>query len=210
MDLTNKLLIALPSIGDTRFYKAVIYICSHNENGCLGLRVNDPSQNLTVGDTLTHLNLPEFDIEKLRNDEDAAAKMGNSTIEMPPHLFDIPVLDGGPVEHNRGFILHSKDYTLSQHTIDISNTISMTSSADILSDISMGRGPQQICFAIGYVGWQAGQLEREIGENTWLVIDGDDDIVFNHEYEQKYEMSMQLLGIKPEKYSSISDNVGHA
>ena len=210
MDLTNKLLIALPSIGDPRFYRAVIYICSHNENGCLGLRVNAPSQNLTVGDTLAQLNLPEFDIEKLKNHENDATKITNSTIEMPPHLFDIPVLDGGPVEHNRGFILHSKDYKLSQHTIKISNTISMTSTADILSDISLGRGPKQICFAIGYVGWQAGQLEREIGENSWLVIDGDDDIVFNHEFEQKYEMSMQLLGIKPDKYSSISNNIGHA
>ncbi|PCI89082.1 MAG: hypothetical protein COB24_00975 [Hyphomicrobiales bacterium] len=210
MDLTNKLLIALPNIGDPRFHRAVIYICSHNENGCLGLRVNAPSQDLNVGDMLLHLNLPEFDIEKLKNDDDYATKIGNSALKMPPYLFDIPVLDGGPVEHNRGFILHSKEYKINQQTVEISETISMTSSTDILSDISLGRGPQQICFAIGYVGWQAGQLEREITENGWLVVDVDDDIVFSHEFDQKYEMSMQLLGIKPDKYSSISDNVGHA
>lgn len=205
MNLTNKLLIALPSIGDPRFQRAVIYICSHSENGCLGLRVNAPSKELSVGDTLSQLHLPEFDIEKLEDGEDAM-----SEIKMPKHLFDIPVLDGGPVEHNRGFILHSKDYDASEHTIKISDTIYMTSTADILSDISVGRGPQQMCFAIGYVGWQAGQLENEIAENSWLVVDADDDIVFNHEFEQKYEMCMQLLGIRPEMVASISNTVGHA
>lgn len=210
MELTNKLLIALPTISDPRFKQAVIYICSHNKNGCLGLRVNSPSRNLTVGDTLSQLNLPEFDIEELQNQNDDAVVVGKSSIEMPPHLFDIPVLNGGPVEHNRGFILHSKDYDLNEHTIKISKTISMTSTADILSDISLGRGPKQICFAIGYVGWQANQLEQEIADNVWLVVDVDDDIVFNHEYEQKYEMSMQLLGIKPEMLSTLSNTVGHA
>lgn len=206
MDLTNKLLIALPSISDPRFKKAVIYICSHNKNGCLGLRVNSPSDELTIGGTLSQMNLPEFDIETLQNEGDDAP---HSSIEMPAQLFDIPVLNGGPVEHNRGFILHTDDYKLAEHTIKISETISMTSTAEILSDISLGRGPKQICFAIGYVGWGADQLEQEIADNVWLVVDGNDDIVFNHDYELKYEMSMDLLGIKPEMFSTISD-FGHA
>lgn len=210
MDLTNKLLIALPNISDDRFKQAVIYICSHNENGCLGLRVNSPSDNLTVGDTLNQLNLPEFDIESLQNQEDDATKTTSGTVEMPPHLFDIPVLNGGPVEHNRGFVLHSTEYDLSPHTIAISDTISMTSTADILSDISRGKGPQQICFAIGYVGWQADQLEDEISENVWLVVDANDGIIFDHNFDEKYELSMQLIGIKPEMLSSISDTIGHA
>lgn len=210
MDLTNKLLIALPSIGDPRFARAVIYICSHSENGCLGLRVNSPTPDLTVGDTLSQLNLPEFDIDALKRQDDDAQRMAMSSIEIPPHLFDIPVLDGGPVEHTRGFILHSDDYELSEHTIRISSTISMTSTNDILSDISLGRGPKQICFAIGYVGWQAGQLEQEILENSWLVVDVDDDIVFNHKFEKKYEMSMLLLGITPDMVGSISGTIGHA
>lgn len=210
MDLSNKLLVALPNILDVRFERAVIYICSHNENGCLGLTINSPSQDLTVGDTLTQLNLPEFDIDTLIDSDGNSSKLANSTIEMPPHLFEIPVLKGGPVEHNRGFVLHSKDYELVGHTMKISNSISMTSTADILSDISMGRGPKKICFAIGYVGWRAEQLEKEISENSWLVIDADDDIVFNHEFEKKYEKSMQLIGIPPEMVSSISNATGRA
>ncbi|MCJ8323198.1 MAG: YqgE/AlgH family protein [Rhizobiales bacterium] len=210
MDLSNKLLVALPNILDPRFAKAVIYICSHNENGCLGLTINAPSQNLTVGDTLSQLNLPEFDIDALIDGDGNNSKLANSTIEMPPHLFQIPVLNGGPVEHNRGFVLHSKDYELAGQTLKISNSISMTSTADILSDISRGRGPKKICFAIGYVGWRADQLEKEISENAWLVIDADDDIVFNHEFDKKYEMTMQLIGIPPEMVSSISSASGRA
>lgn len=195
---------------DPRFKGAVIYICSHNSSGSLGLIVNFPSQNLTVGDTLTHLNLPEFDIETLKEQERNVERTPKSTIEMPPYLFDIPVLKGGPVEHNRGFILHSDDYNLPKHTLHISDSISMTSTADILSDISLGRGPKQICFAIGYVGWSAKQLEDEIVNNVWLIVDSDDDIVFDHEYEHKYEKSMQLLGIKPKNYASLSNFIGRA
>ncbi|NRA87650.1 MAG: YqgE/AlgH family protein [Rhizobiales bacterium] len=210
MKLANKLLIALPNIKDPNFNRAVIYICSHNENGSLGLIVNSPSENLTIGDTLTHLNLPEFDIDALKKHEGDAAKIVKNSIKMPPQLFEIPVLNGGPVEHNRGFILHSQEYDLDEHTIHISKTISMTSTTAILSDISLGKGPEQICFAIGYVGWGANQLEDEIAENSWLVVDADDDIIFNHEYAQKYEKSMQLLGIKPENYLSVSNIPGHA
>lgn len=162
-----------------------------------------PSDDLNIGDTLAQLNLPEIDVESLKNTE-------NFEIKMPPHLFDMPVLNGGPVEHNRGFILHSQDYDLDDDTIKISKTISMTSTSKILSDISLDKGPEQICFAIGYVGWQSGQLEDEIAANYWMVVDVDDAIIFDHNFDEKYDLSLQILGIKPEMLNALSNNVGHA
>lgn len=210
MDLTNQLLIALPNIRDPRFERAVIYICTHNEDGCLGLRVNSPSEDLTIGDTLAQLNLPELDIEALKKNNSISTQIDDFTIEMPPHLFDMPVMNGGPVEHNRGFILHSQEYNLDEETIEISETVSMTSTSRILSDISLGQGPKKICFAIGYVGWQAGQLEEEIAANYWMIVDADDDIIFDHNFEEKYDLSLKILGIKPEMLNSLTQNIGHA
>ncbi len=210
MNLVNKILIAPPSLSDPRFRRAVIYICSHNENGSLGLVVNSPNNNITIGDTLAGLELPEIDIDALKFSADNDTDFGAILHEMPAHLFKIPVLNGGPVELNRGFILHGKDYEGDEHTLNISDSISMTSTASILADISIGKGPKEICFAIGYVGWAPEQLDHEINSNNWLIIDANDDIIFSHDHQQKYDKTMKILGITPDMYASISNAVGSA
>ncbi|RSK33034.1 YqgE/AlgH family protein [Rhodovulum iodosum] len=175
MQLGGKLLIAMPGMGDPRFDKSVVFMCAHSDDGALGLIVNKPMDELSFGDLLAQLEIPKTDRTR-----------------------DIRVHFGGPVEHGRGFVLHSGDYrSNSASTLRVDSRFGMTGTLDILEDIAQGHGPQASLLALGYAGWGPGQLEGEIRENGWLTCEAAPDIVFGTEDGRKWERALATLGIDP-------------
>lgn len=181
MDLSGKFLIAMPGMGDGRFEKSVIFVCAHSEDGALGLIINKPAPDLSFVDLLDQLD-----------------------INTPCGAPDIGVHVGGPVEHGRGFVLHSGDYTRASSTLQIDDRIGMTATLDILQDIACGQGPKASLLALGYSGWGPGQLEDEIKRNGWLTCDSAPEIVFDGENATKWERALAILGIDPLSLSSAA------
>src|SRR5262249_32643327 len=149
--LAGKLLVAMPRIGDPRFDRTVIMMCSHTEEHAMGLVINKPKEELTLGDVLDHLG-----------------------ISAAPEVAPIQVLDGGPVRPDRGFVLHSADFVASDSTTDVCPGIRLTATRDILEAVAGEKAPQRFVLALGCSGWGAGQLEDELKQNAWLVVDADD------------------------------------
>jgi putative transcriptional regulator len=189
--LDGKLLIAMPSMTDPRFHKAVIYLCAHSEDGAMGIVVNQRAEHITFRSLLEQL-----DIEPAEND---------GSIRLP--LKDMAVHTGGPVETGRGFVLHTSDYSSTDSTLSIDDGISLTATIDILRAIANGKGPNHSLLALGYAGWAPGQLEREIHGNGWLICPADNDLVFDAEVESKYDRAMAKLGVHP---SFLVSDAGHA
>lgn len=182
-NLTNYFLIAMPALADPNFQHTVTYICAHNEEGAMGIVVNRPLE-LTLGEVFAQMDLT------------AATDTIDKTL----------VYQGGPVQTDRGFILHTPE----QHwdsSIQISPNISMTTSRDILEAIAAATGPQNTLIALGYAGWAAGQLEREIGDNAWLSGPADADIIFATPCEQRWHSAARLLGVD---IQMLSSDIGHA
>lgn len=184
--LEGKMLIAMPTMGDPRFERTLIYLCAHSDEGAMGLVVNKPSPSLNFPDLMQKLGIAA--------PADAAAAI-------------MPVLEGGPVEAGRGFVLHSQDYTTTSSTLAISDSVSMTATVDILTAISTGQGPQKAILALGYSGWSPGQLEQEIQANGWLHCDADDALIFDSDLSSKYDRALAKLGID---VSFLSSEAGHA
>jgi putative transcriptional regulator len=184
IDLTGKLLIAMPGMGDPRFSHSVIYICAHSEDGAMGLMINKPTDDLHLRDLLEQLS-----------------------IKSTPETRDIRVYFGGPVEHGRGFVLHDYGYHSSISTLDVNGDFAMTATLDILEDLAEGRGPGKALMALGYAGWGPGQLEAEISDNGWLTCDADHDLVFQTSDKEKWEKALQTLGISA---LALSADAGHA
>lgn len=178
--LTGKLLVAMPGMGDPRFDKAVIFMCAHSSDGAMGLVVNKPAPELQLTDLL----------EQLEINTDAKVKPGT----------DIYV--GGPVEHGRGFVLHSSDYELPDSTMTVTDRIGMTATVDVLRDIAEGVGPRKTLLALGYSGWAPGQLERELQANGWLICDADETILFANKPDTRWKATMDKLGIDPRVLSA--------
>ena len=174
MDLSGKLLIAMPGMGDPRFDHSVIYICAHSEDGAMGLIINQPAADLAFGDLLEQLEIDASDET------------------LPTRIYV-----GGPVEHGRGFVLHSGDYTLPDSTLKVDSDFGMTATLEILEDMAMRRGPRQSLLALGYSGWAPGQLESEIAQNGWLTCDATPELVFSNECGSKWEKALAMLGIDP-------------
>ena len=174
IDLSGKLLIAMPGMGDPRFDKSVILICSHSDEGAMGLIINKPAGDVSFSDLLKQLGIEPED--------DAAS---------PAICF------GGPVEHGRGFVLHSLDYSENDSTLEVPGGFGMTATMDILEDIAMGAGPERALLALGYAGWGPGQLEDEIGDNGWLTAEGSSDLVFSDGTVAKWTGALKTLGIDP-------------
>lgn len=172
--LDGKLLIAMPSMGDPRFERAVIYLCAHSDEGAMGLIVNKPAPDLRFSDLLEQLDM-----------------------KVPEESRQIRVHFGGPVENGRGFVLHSGDYTIKDSTLTVDAQFGMTATLDILQDISSGKGPRESLLALGYAGWAPGQLEGEIQANGWLTCDATPDIVFHQGDAGKWEAALASLGISP-------------
>lgn len=172
--LLGKLLLATPQMGDSRFERAVIFICAHDENGAMGLILNQKMPNFGFTNLLEQLGIEA--------NQDQAIK--------------IPVMLGGPVETARGFLLHGTDYKL-KDTIAINDNFSVTATLDCLKSVAEGEGPKNSIFMLGYAGWDSGQLEDELKENTWLVADADNTLIFDTQTPQLWEKAVQTLGIEP-------------
>ncbi|MEO0465179.1 MAG: YqgE/AlgH family protein [Pseudomonadota bacterium] len=178
-DLTGRLLIAMPSIGDNRFKRAVILVCAHNEDYAMGLVLNKPMDGLTLPDLLEQLDVPV-------------------DITLP----SLAVLDGGPVGNDRGFVLHSADFHSEGATLDVSDDVFMTATRDVLEAMGTDSAPLQSTLALGYSGWGPGQLELELQENAWLVGVSDADIVFGLEHDQKWARALDKIGVSSGKLQS--------
>jgi len=181
--LAGKCLIAMPRMADQNFSRTVVYICAHSSEGAMGLVVNRALHQLTFPDILEQLAIePLADCDHIR------------------------VHAGGPVEAARGFVLHSSDYSQSS-TMRVNGRIALTATTDVLRAIARGDGPQKSLMALGYAGWGAGQLDREILENAWLTVDADDELLFSPALERKWDMAIRRLGIDP---AMLLDTPGHA
>lgn len=169
-NLRNQILIAMPSLEDPIFSQSVTFICDHSEEGAMGLVVNR-LLDIQMADVYEQMQL-EYETRE-----------GNR-----------PILAGGPVSQQRGFVLHPSD-TQWQSTIQITPEISLTASRDIISAMARGEGPKEAQFILGYAGWGAGQLEQEIKDNSWLTVEADYDILFNTPVEQRWHSAAQRLGV---------------
>jgi putative transcriptional regulator len=175
----GQLLIAMPGISDPRFERAVILVCAHDDQHAMGLAINRPVEGLTAPDLLERLEI-------------------KSTIKLPPDL----VLIGGPVERERGFVLHSHDYQ-GEHSLEVNDQLSLTATREVLEAIATSAGaPSHWFLALGYAGWGAGQLETEIKHNVWLTCEPDEALIFDHDYEGKWGRALAKLGIDPKFLSS--------
>jgi putative transcriptional regulator len=181
--LKNQLLIAMPALQDPNFARTVTYICEHGEHGAMGIVLNRPT-NLRLGDILQHMEI-----------EGGLGEAGEQMVFL-----------GGPVEEERGFVLHTHTEPWDS-TLAVNEDISITTSRDILQAMARGGGPRRTLIALGYAGWGAGQLERELQENAWLSGPADQSILFELPAEQRWEAAARLLGVD---VNLLSSEAGHA
>jgi putative transcriptional regulator len=189
--LDGQMLIATPTMQDERFARSVIYICAHSSEGAMGIVVNQPARHISFRDLLVKL-----DVISAKN-----------PIELPPSAGGVKVLKGGPVETERGFVLHSADFFIENSTLPIDEGICLTATLDILKAIARGDGPDKAILALGYAGWAPGQLEDEMQHNGWLHCAADKDLIFGIDIEAKYERALTKIGVRP---GMLSSDVGHA
>jgi putative transcriptional regulator len=189
--LDGQMLIAMPTMGDDRFVRSVIYVCAHSSEGAMGIVVNQPASNISFRDLLVQLDV-----------------VGTSDlIELPPDTGSVKVLKGGPVETSRGFVLHSSDFFIENSTLPIDDGVCLTATLDILKAIARGNGPKSAVLALGYAGWAPGQLENEIHQNGWLHCAADSELIFGMDNEGKYEKALKKIGID---LGMLSSEAGHA
>ncbi|MFD1695276.1 YqgE/AlgH family protein [Roseibium aestuarii] len=189
--LEGQFLIAMPNMEDGRFEHSVIYICSHTEQGAMGLVINQVARHLSLEGLLIQLNI-------LRDDPG---------IQVPHRLREMSVHKGGPVEVERGFVLHSDDYVLDRSTLQIRDGICLTATLEILKAMAEGGGPRQAMLALGYSGWAPGQLEAEIQANGWITGPADKALVFDGATDNKWHRALQSIGIDP---AMLFGEAGHA
>ncbi|MGB7886968.1 MAG: YqgE/AlgH family protein [Xanthobacteraceae bacterium] len=189
--LDGQMLIAMPAMLDDRFARSVIYVCAHSSEGAMGVVVNHPAPNINFSDLLVKLNvIPSAD-----------------AIRLPTRTGVVKVMRGGPVETERGFVLHSADFFIENSSLPIDDGICLTATIDILKAIARGDGPESAILALGYAGWAPGQLENEIQGNGWLHCAADSDLIFGTDIGGKYEMALKKIGIDP---GMLSSEAGHA
>lgn len=180
--LAGRVLIAMPGIDDPRFERAVIFLCAHNPEHAMGLTINRPVDGLTVPDLLVRLGI-------------------EATITMPDDL----VLFGGPVERERGFVLHTSDYDTISATLEIGQGISLTATRDVLEAMAdERRKPRRSVLALGYAGWGGGQLERELQENVWLTCEPDEALLFGDDHEHKWSRALAKIGVSADRLSTLA------
>ncbi len=183
INLTHHFLIAMPTMADSIFSKTLTYICEHNEQGAIGIVINRPT-DLTLVNLFKQLGIPQANF------------LAQTT----------PVLFGGPVQMDCGFVLHHPIGKW-QSTLMVNQEVGLTTSLDILKAIASADGPDQILIALGYAGWAAGQIEHELAQNAWLTVPASSDVIFNMPSEERLAAAMQLLGIHD---ANLSNEVGHA
>jgi len=182
MNLTHHFLIAMPAMADPHFARSLTFICEHNDRGALGIVVNRPI---------------EMNLQTLLEQ-----------VSIPPgaDLKDVPVHFGGPVQIDRGFVLHAP-LGQWQSTLAVSSEIGLTTSKDILQAVARGEGPGKLLVTLGYAGWAPGQLEQELAQNAWLTVQAKSEVIFDLRAEERLQAAMGLLGIDP---ASLSEQAGHA
>ncbi len=180
LSLTGQILIAMPQMGDPRFSQSVIFLCAHTADGAMGIIVNRP------------LNKPNF-----------ADLLKQLDIEPNPPSRKIALCTGGPVDNNRGFVLHSPDWA-TDGSMDVDGEHMLTSSLDILKAIAEGGGPKQCMLALGYAGWDAGQLDEEFLQNAWLNAPADDALLFDTTHDTKWQRALAKLRVNPAMLSGIA------
>jgi len=189
--LDGQMLIAMPALQDGPFSRSVIYICAHSTDGAMGIIVNHPAANINFPDLLVQLEvIPAAD-----------------RIQLPSRAETVKVLKGGPVETQRGFVLHSSDFFIEDSTLPIDDGVCLTATLDILKAIARGKGPASAVLALGYAGWAAGQLESEIQSNGWLHCAADPELIFGADIESKYDKALRKIGIN---LGMLSSEAGHA
>ena len=192
MNLTHHFLIAMPGLADESFSRSVIYLCEHSERGALGLVINKPSDiNLKVLFEKIELHLSS------------------------PEIGSAPVFQGGPVQTERGFVLHEPvlvdsdkpNESVYASTMTIPGGLEMTTSKDVLEALATGSGPRKVLVSLGYAAWGEGQLESELAENSWLTVGADPAVIFDTPIEQRYDKALLLLGLEA---WTLSPDAGHA
>ncbi len=192
INLTNHFLIAMPGLHDDLFGRSVVYLCEHSQRGALGLVINKPS-DITLKSLFDKVDLP------LTRKDLTGAK----------------VFQGGPVQTDRGFVLHEATFADADKPVDpvyastmaIPGGLELTTSKDVLEAISIGSGPRKVMVSLGYSAWAEGQLESELGENSWLTVAADQRLIFDTPVAQRYEQALQLLGLQA---WMLSPDAGHA
>lgn len=179
-NLRHHFLVASPWLADPRFHGAVIYLCEHSADGALGLMINHPL-DIHLGEILEQLDMHGGEL-------------------------DLPVFSGGPVQPERGFVLHTPGSEW-QSTAQVTDDVLLTTSRDVLAAIGRDEGPSEFLVALGYSGWGEGQLEEELGSNSWLTCPATTDILFRTPFEQRYEAVLKLMGID---INQLSESIGHA
>jgi putative transcriptional regulator len=182
--LAGKLLVAMPGIGDPRFDQAVILMCVHTQQAAMGLIVNKPRMEITLGDVLGHLGISA--------DEPLAARQ---------------VMSGGPVKQDRGYVLHTPDFTATEGTQTVTANVNLTATRDVLMALVADNPPERFVLALGHSDWGAGQLESELVQNAWLVAEPDDAIIFGEAHDDKWTAAIRQLGVEP---SQIMGDAGRA
>lgn len=183
VNLTNHFLIAMPSMADPNFSRTLTFICEHNEQGALGIVINRPTE-LNLGSLFKQID-----------------------ITLPnPNVAKLPVYFGGPVQTDRGFVLHQPIGSW-QSTLVVHDSVGLTTSKDILQSVGAGKGPERMLISLGYAGWSAGQLEEEIKANGWLTVEAEPDVIFALSPEERLSAAMGILGVN---YATLSDVAGHA
>ncbi|SEO74705.1 putative transcriptional regulator [Salinihabitans flavidus] len=184
LDLSGKMLIAMPGMGDPRFANAVVFLCAYSDDGAMGLIVNKPVEDMRLSDLLEQLSIEQSD------------PRGNIGLHF-----------GGPVEGGRGFVLHSPDYRSELSTMAVSEGFAMTATLDILEEMARGAGPDRALMALGYAGWGPGQIEAEIAANGWLVCDPTQTMVFDLPDADKWTAALRSIGVDA---LTLSSSAGHA
>lgn len=171
---------------DPRFEKSVILLCHHTPETAMGLVINKAIDGMSLPDVLSQMDI------------------GVPADRISP---DVPVHFGGPVKTSRGFVLHSDDYMIEDASLTVTAGIALTATMDVLKAIAAGSGPSRALFALGYAGWDGGQLEAELAENVWLIGEPDDALIFGSNLELKWATAMARIGVDP---GMITDSAGHA
>ncbi len=185
------MLVAMPGMEDERFARSVVYVCAHSADGAMGIMLNRAARVRDFPDLLEQLKVID----------------PKERISLPAAAKDVQVLSGGPVQTDRGFVLHSADFFIDNSTLPIDDGVSLTATVDILRAIAAGQGPDRAVLALGYACWDAGQLENEIQHNGWLHCPADPAILFDHDLDSKYLRALRSIGID---LASLSATAGHA
>lgn len=181
----------MPSLREGPFARSVVYMCAHRPDGAMGLVINRRAEEIDFGQLAVQLDIVP----------------AGDAIRLPPRAEAMKVLRCGPVETGRGFVLHTSDYGANDSTVNIAGDVCLTATVDILRAIAQGAGPAQAVLALGYAGWGSGQLESEILANGWLNCPADPALIFDGDFDHKYDRALAKLGVRT---GQLSSDAGHA